>query len=87
MIGVGLFGILLTPVFFYVIMRFRSDRRTGADASRSIGHSGQRIPRRCPSHTKWCGQGGAATSPRTADQDSSSSQLVPTGQDGQDEVK
>ena len=36
MLGVTLFGIFLTPVFYYVIQRF-SDKRAAASATRKTG--------------------------------------------------
>jgi multidrug efflux pump len=83
MIGVGLFGVLLTPVFFYVLMWFRSDRRTGAAPLTPAGASGVDA-RATPS---GAAEAGPPRTLRTPDTDSSSSKRVPTGPDGRDEAK
>jgi multidrug efflux pump len=47
MIGVGLFGVVLTPIFFYVIMRSSKDRRSAAAPANPSGASpvdGQTTP-------------------------------------------
>ncbi len=87
MIGVGLFGVLLTPVFFYVLMRFRSDRRTGAaPVTPSVTPAGA-SPVDGRGTPSAAAEAGPPLTPLNADNESSSSKRVPTGRDARDEVK
>jgi multidrug efflux pump len=50
MIGVALFGVFLTPVFFFVLMRWGSRKQSGAQSD--LGHTVDRIQANGPEQAK-----------------------------------
>jgi multidrug efflux pump len=79
MIGVGLFGVLLTPVFFYVLMWFSSHRRTGAASVTPAGA----FPVDARATSSGAAEAGPSLTFRNPDNESSSSKRVSTGRDGE----